>query len=79
MPLGRFRQTGRAWVVESAAGLCWYDVNILGWSIHTKKKNTEALVVAGKKIDVDWNAEKIKYMVMSWDQNAERKSQHKDR
>jgi hypothetical protein len=39
-------------------------------SIHTIKKNTEALVVASKEIDVQANAEKTKYMVMSRDQNA---------
>jgi hypothetical protein len=39
------------------------DVNILGGSVHTKKKNTEALVVAGK-IGLEVNADKTKYMVM---------------
>jgi hypothetical protein len=38
------------------------DVNILGGSIYTISKNTEALVIASK--------EKTKYMVMSRDQNA---------
>jgi hypothetical protein len=46
------------------------DVNILGRSIHTIKKNTEALVVTSKKIGLEVNAEKTKYMVMSQDHNG---------
>jgi hypothetical protein len=47
-----------------------YDVNILGGSMHTIKENTEALVVASSEIGLEVNAEKTKYMVMSWDENA---------
>jgi hypothetical protein len=32
----------------------------------------EALVVATKEIGLEVNADKTKYMVMSWDRNAER-------
>jgi hypothetical protein len=46
------------------------DVNILGRSIHTIRKNTEALVIASKEIGLEANAEKTKYMVMSRDQNV---------
>jgi hypothetical protein len=46
------------------------DVNILGRSAHTRKKNTEALVVASKEIELDVNADKTKYLVVSRDQNA---------
>jgi hypothetical protein len=48
------------------------DINKLGGSIHDIKKNTEALVVAGKGFGVEVNAGKSKYMVMSRDQNARR-------
>jgi hypothetical protein len=48
------------------------DVNILGGSVHIRKKNTEALVVASKEIGLEVNADKIKYLVMSRDQNAGR-------
>jgi hypothetical protein len=46
------------------------DVNILVGSVHSAKKNTEALVVASKKIGLKVNAEKTMYMIMSRDQNA---------
>jgi hypothetical protein len=46
------------------------DVNILGGSIRTIRKNTDALLIASKEIGLEVNAEKTKYMVMSRDQNA---------
>jgi len=46
-------------------------VNILDASVHTIKKNTEALVVASKDIGLEVNANKTKYMVMSQNQNSE--------
>jgi len=46
------------------------DVNILGRSMHTIKKNTEALVLATQEITLAVKADKTKYMVMSRDQNA---------
>jgi len=48
------------------------DVNILGGSVHTIKKITEALVVGSKEIGLEKNADKTKYMVMSRDQDAGR-------
>jgi hypothetical protein len=47
-----------------------YDDNILGGSVRTVKKNTEALVVTSKKIVLEANAEKTKYMITSRDQNV---------
>ena len=47
-------------------------VNILGGSVHTVKKNAEALVVATKEIELEVNAHKTKYMTVSRDQNAGR-------
>ena len=44
-------------------------VNILGGSVHTRKKNTVAL---SKEIGLDVNVDKTKYLVMSRDQNAGR-------
>jgi hypothetical protein len=46
------------------------DVNILGRSIHSIKKNKQALVVTSKEIGLEVNAAKTKYMVMYRDQNA---------
>ena len=48
------------------------DVNILGGSVHTVKKNSEALVAATKEIGLEENAHKTKYMTVSRDQNAGR-------
>jgi len=41
------------------------DVNILGGSIHTLKKNAETLVAATKEIGLEVSADKTKYMVKS--------------
>jgi hypothetical protein len=41
------------------------DDDILVGSIHTVKKNIDALVVASRESGLEGNAEKIKYMVMS--------------
>jgi len=41
------------------------DVNILGRNIPAIDKNTEALVVASKRIGPEVNVDKTKYMVMS--------------
>ena len=46
------------------------DVNILGGSMHTIEKNTEALVVVRKEIGLEVYADKTKYMITSCDQNA---------
>jgi len=48
------------------------NVNILGGSVHGVKKNTEALAVGSKETGLGLNADKTKYMIMSWDQNAGR-------
>ena len=41
------------------------DINILGRSIHTIKKNTETLVPASKGTAREENADKTKYRIMS--------------
>ena len=46
------------------------DVDILGRSVHTTQKNTDALVTASKKIGLEVNADKTKYMVMYGDQKV---------
>ena len=52
--------------------VCADDVDIMGGSVHTIKKNTESLVVDGKDTGLEVNADKTKYMVKSRDQNAGR-------
>jgi hypothetical protein len=46
------------------------DVNILGGSVRSIKKNAEDLVITSKEIGQEVNAEKTKYVVMSRNQNA---------
>ena len=53
------------------------DVNILGGSVHTIKKNTEAFVVASKEIGLEVNADKPKYMVFWWSE-CRTKSHYED-
>ena len=48
------------------------DVNILGGSVHTMKKNAEALVVSSMVIGLEVIAEKTGYMIMFRYQNAGR-------
>jgi len=46
------------------------DVNTLGGSVHSIKKNAEALEIASKENGLEVNADKTKYKVMSRDQAA---------
>jgi len=48
------------------------DVNILGGSVRTMKKNTVVLVVASLETGLEENVDKTKYKVISRDQNAGR-------
>jgi hypothetical protein len=43
------------------------DANTFGRCVHTINKKAEALVVASKETDLEENADKTKYMVMSRD------------
>jgi hypothetical protein len=44
----------------------------VGGSLHTVKENTEGLIVAIKKIALEVNTDKTKYIVMSRDKNVGR-------
>jgi len=44
------------------------DFNILSGSVHSIKKNTEAVVVASKKTGLEITADKTKYIVIFRDQ-----------
>jgi len=52
--------------------VCTNDVNILGGSIHTTKKNTYTSVVASKENRLEVNVDKTMHMLISRDQNAAR-------
>jgi hypothetical protein len=43
---------------------------VLGGSVHTLNKNTEALVVSSKENGLEENADKTKYVVISRDRYA---------
>jgi hypothetical protein len=45
-------------------------INILGRGVCAIKENVEAFAVASKENGLEVNADKIKYMAMSQDQNA---------
>ena len=40
------------------------DVNVLGRSVHTVKKNTETFVIASKETGLEVSADETKYMVL---------------
>ena len=67
-------KTGRTLKLNGTHQLLAYadDVNILGGSVHTVKKNAEALVAATKETGLEVNAHKTKYMTVFRDQNAGR-------
>jgi hypothetical protein len=46
------------------------DVNLLGGNIDNLNKNTETLIDTSKEVGLEVNVEKIKYMLVSRNQNA---------
>jgi hypothetical protein len=45
--------------------VCTDDINVLGKYIKIIKKNTEAILQSRKKVDLEVNTKKCKYMLMS--------------
>jgi hypothetical protein len=45
-------------------------ITLLADSINTIKDNTEILLVASRNVDLEINADKTKYMIMSLHQNS---------
>jgi hypothetical protein len=50
--------------------VCAKDVNLLEANIDTAKKNTETLTDASKEVDLEVNADKTKYILLSRHQNG---------
>jgi hypothetical protein len=48
------------------------DVNLVGGNINTIKKNAETQIDASKKVGLEVNAEKTKYMLLPFRQNAKK-------
>lgn len=46
------------------------DENLEGKNVHTIKKNTDILLVAGKELDVEVSAERTEYLFMPCEQNT---------
>jgi hypothetical protein len=66
MSLGGFKQNQKDMKLNGTHHLVYiHAINILGGSIYTIKKNTEALVVSSNKTGLEVNAEKMRYMFMS--------------
>jgi hypothetical protein len=49
---------------------CGDDINLLGYDTNTIKENKETLPGASKDVDLEINAKKTKYMIMSHNQNS---------
>jgi hypothetical protein len=62
----RIQVNQEGWKLNGTHQLLVYaDVNIFGRSIHTTKKNAEALVAASQEIGLNVKAYTTKYKVMS--------------
>jgi hypothetical protein len=46
------------------------DVNLVDYDVGTIAKNTAALIDAGRDVGLEINVENIKYMLLSYHQNA---------
>ena len=57
-------------MVHTSSWFMLDDVNIVGGSIHTLKKNEEVLVITSIETGLEVNSEKTKDKVMSQDQHA---------
>jgi hypothetical protein len=65
MPLGKVHENEVELKLNGLHQLLAFDVNLLGDNIDTIKKHTETSVGASKKVDLEINVEKSKYMLLS--------------
>ena len=78
MPLGGFQVNRDGLKLNGTHQLLVYaDDNILGGSVHAMQENAETLVLAGREIGLEVNADKTKYMVMPRSE-CRTESQYKD-
>jgi hypothetical protein len=71
---GRGKPGGTEIKWGKSAALHADDMNLLGDDIDTLNKNTESLIDTSKKVSLEVNTEKTKYMLLSLHQNAGRNS-----
>jgi hypothetical protein len=72
IPVGKIQENQVGLKLNGTHQLLAYadDVNLLGRNIDSIKKKTETLIGASKEVGLEINAEKTKYMLLSYHQNA---------
>jgi hypothetical protein len=71
MPSGKVQENQVSLELQRTHQLLVYaNINLLGDSINTIKKNTQTLLEASRDVGLEINVEKTKYVIMSHHQNS---------